>query len=210
MMIGFYLIYSPMQKGFVYALAPVAIAADSSTEKQLKYSISPSMSYLLPERTSVKIDKTGIAVSGRLSSTSMRVFTNLLGQGFYGLIVSREYPANIRNNLGVGEIPMIWLTTSKEGCNMANVQCIDPVDLVELGHSIKDFIKKTEESVVIIDGLEYLITQNSFPEVLKFLESLNDYVFQKKTRLLVPLDYKVLNEKELHLLKRELSELNVV
>ena len=93
---------------------------------------------------------------------------------------------------------------------MQNVQYIDPTDLVRLSYAIKEFIKKSENSIVLLDGLEYLITQNSFSEVLKFIQALNDFVSQSKTRLVVPLDYKAVGVQELHLLKRELCELTIV
>lgn len=209
MTVGVYLIYTPLKSGFVYALAPVGLKGSSSNKEKLKYSIKECMGYIIPEKTFVDVG-TGFAVGDRSSSNTMQVFTDLVVHGVYGLIVTREYPAQVRKNWDVDDLPIIWLTTSKDVETMTNVQYIDPADIVGLSFAIKDFIQKSEDSVVVLDGIEYLITQNSFSEILKFIQSLNDFISKKKTRLVVPLDYKAVGETELHLLKRELCEIRVV
>ncbi|MFH1126279.1 MAG: DUF835 domain-containing protein [Candidatus Altiarchaeota archaeon] len=209
MTVGVYLIYSPLKSGFSYTLVPTGLGEPAPEKEKPKYSIEACMSYLIPEKTSTEI-KDGYTVVEVPSSNSMKVFSDLASHGIYGLIITRDYPVHVRKNWDVDNLPVIWLTTSKEMESISNVQCIDPMDLVGLAHAIKNFIKTTENSVVLLDGVEYLITQNSFNEILKLIQSINDFVSQNKTRLIVPLDYQALGEKELHLLKRELCELRVV
>ena len=208
MTVGVYLIYMPLKTGFVYDLTPVGLSGGDISKKQGKNVLNASMSYLLPER-GLSEPASGFTSSDRSSLNSMRVFVDTVSNGIFGLIVTRENPVTIRKNWEVGTIPIIWLTTSRDVELIPNVQFIDPVDLVGLSHAIKDFIRKTDDTVVLLDGLEYLITQNNFNEILKFLQSLDDFVTQKKTRMLVPLDYKAVDERQLHLLKRELCEINV-
>jgi hypothetical protein len=209
MTVGVYLIYSPLKSGFVYALAPVGIKSEEASKEKLKYSLNPSQSYLIPEKTAVEF-KTSYAVRDRSSTNTMGVFTDLISHGIYGLIVTREFPGQVRKNWDVDSLPVLWLTNSNEPQSLPNVQQVNPNDLSGLSHAIREFIIHSEDSVVVIDGIEYLIVQNNFPEVLKFIQSLNDTVSQRKSRILVPLDYKTLGETEIHLLRRELCELTVV
>jgi len=208
MTVGVYLIYAPLKTGFIYDLAPVGLSGRDIRKKQGKNVLNASMSYLLPERGPSE-PMSGLASSDRSSLNSMRVFVDTVATGVYGLIVTRENPLSLRKNWEVGNIPVIWLTTSRDVELISNVQFIDPVDLVGLSHAIKDFIRNTDDTVILLDCLEYLITQNNFNDILKFLQSLDDFVIQKKTRMLVPLDYKAVDERQLHLLKRELCEINV-
>ncbi|MDD5111772.1 MAG: DUF835 domain-containing protein, partial [Candidatus Altiarchaeota archaeon] len=209
MTVGVYLLYAPLKSGFVYALAPVGIKQGEAINEKLKYSINPSQSYLIPEKTSVEFNSS-YSVRDRSSSNTMHVFTDLISHGIYGLIVTREFPGQVRKNWEVDSLPVMWLTNSKDVSALPNVQPVNPNDLAGLSHAIREFINKSDDSVVVIDGVEYLITQNTFSEVLKFIQSLNDTVSQRKARILVPLDYKTLGDREIHLLRRELCELTVV
>ena len=209
MTVGVYLIYAPLKSGFVYALAPVGINSGEASKETLKYSLNPSQSYLIPEKTSVEF-KTSYSVRDRSSTNTMRVFTDLISHGIYGLIVTREFPGQVRKNWEVDSLPVLWLTNSNESQSLPNVQQVNPNDLSGLSHAVREFIIHSEDSVVVLDGLEYLIVQNNFQEVLKFIQSLNDTVSQQKARILIPLDYKTLGETEIHLLRRELCELTVV
>jgi len=60
--------------------------------------------------------------------------------------------------------------------------------MVELSHTIKEFIKKTGNGVVLLEGLEYLITQNDYRDVLKFVQSLSDSIAVSNSCLIVPVD----------------------
>ncbi|MBM3309317.1 MAG: DUF835 domain-containing protein [Candidatus Altiarchaeales archaeon] len=211
MTVGVYLIYSKLKTGFVYALMPVGLEQKALSKEKLKYELNTSMSYIISESNVGETSSKSIS-GDRSSVNSMHVFTDLVSHGAYGLIITREHPKQVRRNWDVDSLPVIWLTTSGDltGEAMENVQYLDPADLIGLSHAIKDFIKKSDNNVILFDCIEYMITQNSFSEVLKFIQSLNDSVSQSKSRLLVPLDYKAVDERELHLLKRELHEITVV
>jgi len=210
MTVGVYLLYSKLKSGYVYALMPVGLESSSLSKEKMKYELGTSMSYIIPESNVSGSDKKTLT-GDRSSANSMHVFTDAVSHGAYGLIITREHPKQVRKNWDVDNLPIIWLTTSRDASaeEMINVQYIDPADAVGLSHAIKDFIRKSEDSVVLFDGLEYMITQNSFNEALKFIQSLDDVISQSKTKLLVPLDYKAIEDRELHLLKRELHEINV-
>ena len=203
MTIGVYILYSPLKRGLIYTLSAVELKMQEKAEKKQEFHIDGSASYLIQDSTY------GKETADRSSPNVMKLFMQIASQGHYGFIVTREYPIEVRKNWNVDSLPIIGLTTSKEGEELNNVQYMDPHNMVELSHAIKDFISKNERSVIIIDGLEYLIIQNNFNDVLRFIESINDFISKKKAVVIIPLDFKAVSESDLHLLKRELREYSI-
>lgn len=183
--IGAYLLYKPMKKGFVYRFIPVKpIAEKIEKESESKHFLEKGHSYLINEEKPIK---------------SNEIFLDLVMHGAYGLYITRRNPEEIRKKYGLEKTPIIWLTREKTINNS-----VDPRNIVELSHTIKEFIKKTDDGVVLLDGIEYLIIQNNFNEILKFIQSLEDAISLSNSRLIIPLDPSTIGQQELHLLKREM------
>ena len=78
-----------------------------------------------------------------------------------------------------------------------------PHNLAKLNFLIEEFIKKEEKAVVLLDGLEYLITHNNYDPILRFLQILNDKVAIGDSILIMPVNPGTLDNKHLKLLERE-------
>jgi len=61
---------------------------------------------------------------------------------------------------------------------------------------------KTEHCVVLLDGLEYVVTTNTFNRVIRVLNTINETVMVNRDMLIVPLDPKAFEEKDLAQLVR--------
>jgi hypothetical protein len=59
--------------------------------------------------------------------------------------------------------------------------------------------------VVLLEGLEYLVIQNGFDTVLRFIQYLNEHVVTNSVILMVPFNEESLEKKEMALLKAELE-----
>ncbi len=57
--------------------------------------------------------------------------------------------------------------------------------------------------------MEYLISQNNFPKILKLVQLLNDIVAVNDGMLLLPVSQETLNQKDVRMLERELMLLEV-
>jgi archaellum biogenesis ATPase FlaH len=73
---------------------------------------------------------------------------------------------------------------------------------------IEEFMDENEKGVVILDGLEYLLTNNKFNSVLRFLRQLVDNVSQTECILLVSLSPDALDQTEVTLLEKDLLPIN--
>jgi hypothetical protein len=187
MTVGAYLIYAPMKKGFKYKFLPIVPVTEDETEIKsiMRHMLERGHSYLVNEEKPVK---------------SNEIFLDLVTHGVQGLYITRRNPTEVREKYGLKKTPILWLSSLK-----GQEKNIDPTDLIELSHTIREFIKRTDDGVVILDGLEYLVTQNNYKDVLQFIQSLNDSIAVSNSRLLVPLDPSTLDSQQLHLLKREMT-----
>jgi hypothetical protein len=105
------------------------------------------------------------------------------------------------------ECQMVWLTKT-EGCrpeDAAGCEFVSPTDLPRINTMIKSFLGENKGGHVLLEGMEYLITQNEFKNVLKFLQVIRDQVILAKGVMMVPLDPEALEERDLRALEREVS-----
>ena len=114
-----------------------------------------------------------------------------------GLLVPREYPENIRENHKIQVTPIIWLTEAPGDRRVA------PTSLAVLTDTVIRFMESDPNSIVLLEGIEYLITFNDFRKVLRHLDSLNETAWITKARLLVAINPKAYDPKELAMLERD-------
>ena len=114
-----------------------------------------------------------------------------------GLIVTRVFPENVRKDHDIQVTPIIWLTESPGERRIA------PTSVAVLTDTMIRFMEANPNSIVLLEGVEYLVTFNEFKRVLKALDSLNETTWVTKTRLMVALDPKAFDPKDLALLERD-------
>ncbi len=131
-----------------------------------------------------------------------------LKKGASGLCIVRTQPDHLREKYGL-DCRMVWLTKMEgirnDGAS-SNLEIISPTDTPAITTLIKTFLSENKKAMVLLEGLEYLINQNDFKTVLKFLSGTKDQVFLAKGILLVPFDPVVLDPKDLKALERESDE----
>jgi len=130
------------------------------------------------------------------------VFLQLVTGGHQGLCITRDYPDRVRKRYNLVKTPILWLSNSDSAFS------IEPVQLGKLYHKIEDFLKRGEKPVVMLSGLEYIITQNNYTSALKFLQLIKDQVSIHDGILLVPLSPSTLPERDLKMIERELEAIS--
>ena len=119
--------------------------------------------------------------------------------GAPGLCITRIRPEHARERYGLGDVPVYWLSRSfgKEVLNPTNLGAI-----VEL---VRKHAAGKPDTRVLLDGVEYLFTQNDFGKVVKFVQVLTDEIAEHKAVLLLPLDPQTLDPDRLAVLTRDLQ-----
>lgn len=139
---------------------------------------------------------------------SFSIFTTLLTQGGRGLCISRTHPNVLKQKYGfIAE--SLWLTKTErpQGSSaQSDPEYVSPNNLAHLASEIKEFLAKGEQGAIIIEGLEYLNTQNDFKSVLKFVQLINEQVVLDKGFLIMPVDQGTMESKEFSLIEREMSQ----
>ena len=127
-------------------------------------------------------------------------FVDNLNMGLKGMAIIRLNPKRVRDDYDVGEAQMLWLT-DREG---------DPDNRITPGlekiiYKIEDFLNSPGKSILLIDGLDYLISNNSFDAVLRFLRRLIDEISESDTVFLMSLTPETIDEQGLKILEREME-----
>ena len=119
-----------------------------------------------------------------------------------GLVVTRRHPREIRIDYLIQTTPVIWLSSIPGKDNM------DPVKLSLLTDMIVNFLENSDNSVVLVEGMEYLMTANDFPKVLRAVDRWSEVVMATSARLVISLDPRAFDEKELALIERNREVVN--
>ncbi|QDA32078.1 DUF835 domain-containing protein [Thermococcus indicus] len=153
----------------------------------LRKSIAPKR--LHGNHTSAKIKSGAHIVSEQDVNEIIR-----LSSGKKILFVTRR--PEIMKNL---EIPYIWVT------KVPGEHSIDPSDMHILLHKIAKSMD--EETVIVLDAVEYLILENGFGPTMKFLTALKDITLEKKATLLILLNTESLEKRERAFIEMEFPPL---
>ena len=155
-------------------------------ETEMKYRLEQGSMYLVEEEKPEK---------------SFDVFVDSVKHGRQGLYISRQNPAIVREKYQLEKTPDIWLTRNK----IPEENCIGPDELVKLYKTIENFVGQADDGVILFEAVEYLVIQNGFQPVLKFIQSLNDVIMVHPSRLIVVVDPLTLDVREMHILKRDMK-----
>ncbi len=162
------------------------IAPEKRIRKPSDYTLKNGTSYL---------------VAGEKPDLAFGMFSNAVKGGASGLCVTRTYPDEVSEDYDVGDSPVLWLSRDSRRAN------ISPTNLGAIILEAQRFLKKEEgkETIMMLDGLEYLIVQNDFSKVIKFVQTLKDTISVGGSKLLIPFNLAALEESRRALLTRDLE-----
>jgi hypothetical protein len=175
-----------LQRSGVEALAKSAWNPAKTAEE-----LTPGLSYLVEEKRPEKL---------------FHIYKALLKKGKSGLVISRTNPKILARSYNLSEEGSVWLTGKEVQGEIVTV-----LPILEFIMSIcEDFVETKPEGILLIDGLEYLLTNNKFNSVLRFIRQLVDNVSQTECILMVALSPDALDSTEVTLLEKDLLPLNYV
>lgn len=134
------------------------------------------------------------------SDWAYSLFAEKTKKEFKGYCITRTNPSYLREKYKILS-PVLWLTNQPDK---------DDLKTSNLGHilqSVKKFVQKNKNSLILLDRIDYLINLYTFEQVIKFIYSLNDIVMSKNAVLLVNVNPEILNNYQLNLLQQEIKEI---
>jgi len=153
-------------------------------ETARKYTLDTGYSYIIKEE---------------IPDQAFDIFVDAAKHGIAALCVTREYPQKVKERWDIKGTPFLWLSMDQEKDFSR-----DPSNLALLYSDMKTFITSNRGCIVLLSGIEYLVSQNGFAKVLKLLQHLNDKIAVTESTLIVPVSPLTLAEPELKMLEKEL------
>lgn len=172
-------------------------------------SVLPSVEDHVLKDGSVKITKgRGTIVDDPKSNLSFELFARLIAPQESdtmrdGYILSRRAPPTIREKFGFKVVRITWIATG------TGQEVIDPTKPGLIAHAIMEFLSKTKNGVVLLDGVESVVVYNDFNRTARMLEQINDFVMQYQGYLIVPIDPKAFDSRERAMLTRNFDTIAV-
>jgi hypothetical protein len=131
------------------------------------------------------------------------MFTSILKKGYSGLVISTTFPEKLKKEYNMSQCEIIWLTDT----SVPNQKTLNPHRLeFEMMRMYSAFVKSNQKSAVMLDGFEYLVVENGFDKVYKFIKKVNDLSSVHQATLMVPIGPSSLEPDQLGTLKKEFDE----
>jgi len=178
-------------KGFDEAAAgadaKAADVPDAKAAEEDEFDLDDGVTYLVFEQKSER---------------SVRLFTREARKGVKGLFITRSNPLQVKKKYFLSDAKVVWLTnvqTDQETESVAGLQ--------ELSILVSKFIDESKNGIILFEGVEYLVSNNGFPVVLRLIQQLRDKVSTSASKMLVPVNPDALEERQLSLLESECQTL---
>ncbi len=136
------------------------------------------------------------------------IFARLTERGMRGMSVTRTDPfkAVARYGLNGGKIDFIWLTRiEKDVIENGGIRAKVRSNLAGLASEIKDFLSKPGGGAVVLEGMEYLVTQYDFRSVLRFIQMVREQVSYTGGFFIISADPDAADEKDYRLIEKEMT-----
>jgi predicted hydrocarbon binding protein len=154
------------------------------TEDVRKYNLELGCSYLIKEE---------------IPDQAFDIFVDAARHAVPCICVTREYPERLKDRYSLKAVPFLWLSMDQE-----KSYARDPTNLALIYSDIKTFVSEHRNCVVLISGLEYMISQNGFQKVLKLLQHVNDKIAVSDSVLLATISPMTIAEPDLKMLEKEM------
>ncbi|HYM39659.1 MAG TPA: DnaA/Hda family protein [Thermoplasmata archaeon] len=174
-------------------------AAEPASEPKAapKASFAPALAASVP--TELRSGRSYLIEEDR-PEHAYRLFLKAAEGGKNGLLITRTNPKRVREIIALDSVRVLWLT-DREG---SKEETIAPA-LERIVYEIEGFMAKRPQGSVMLDGVEYLVSNNSFDAVLKFVRRLVDTVSEGRHILLISRGPATGKEQELRMLEREME-----
>jgi PAS domain S-box-containing protein len=177
---------SVIQNGGEHPIGVLLIGKDVTEDSETHGRLLPGNSYL---------------ITGKNNKSSLNLFMDLALSGYIGLLITRDRLENIHAIFPSLEVKVLMLNQDKiEGFD--NVP--NPNSLIR---KTEEFLAKNSNTVILLDRIDYLLTNFSFETFIKALYRLTTMISHSKAIMLVRLSPSIMTERQMALIEEELRPL---
>jgi len=145
--------------------------------------------------------QSGYLVLQKRPDKGFSLFNSLLRSGYKGLCVTRMFPEDVEKEYGIADsqsVKHLWLSKTED-----SPIAVSPMPS-KISHNLLEFIKNNDRPAVLLEGLDYLVVQSEFKQVLKVIQSVMENIYLKKGCLILSVDPGTIKEEDINLLGRDM------
>ncbi len=176
----------PEARRLLHGLAEEEKAKPVAAPPRPRPEVGPGHAYLVEEERLVE---------------SLGTLERLIRQGKPALVVTRTNPRMFRQNYDLRDSKIFWLVDR----NQPERGELMPPSLERIAFLVQEFCHDNPGSVILLEGLEFLVDNNNFGAVLKLIRRLVDLVSQGDQILLVSLSPHIIQERDRRSLEKEME-----
>ncbi len=158
------------------------IGRDITREMDIHGKLLPGNSYLIPEKK---------------GTATVDLLVDLATSGYSGIMITRMDPEVVKNTISAAKI-QLYLLGQEQGKGYTAIPTLQM-----LSQKIKELGKQKNNSVILLERLDYLINRFSFENVMNTLYDINDAVMKNKNLLLLRLDPATIQPTQMALIENE-------
>lgn len=128
---------------------------------------------------------------------AFRIYSDLTFHGVPGICLTRDNPEELETKYGIHPENVVMIS-SREILGRRHVS-----NLQEVNRVVSDFLENNVSPIVLLDGLEYLISRFEFDLVYTFIQELRFDFMEKSGILVIPVHPQTMSEREMALLTSE-------
>lgn len=132
--------------------------------------------------------------------TAHRLLAQKVKEGRPGLGIIRGNPKSLSAKMGHGDARLLWLTDRE-----SKTEKTVPPSLERIISIIQGFVEENARAVVLLDDLQYLISNTNFEGVIRFVRTIVDEVSEREAIFIVSLNPESLKAQERSILEREME-----
>jgi archaellum biogenesis ATPase FlaH len=144
---------------------------------------------------------TNYFVNEKEPGTSVDFFKSLHALKLPSLFITRTPPDKAQDKWKLENSNIIWL------CTTSGANYLRPV-LEKISHTIFEFVSQHEHSIVLLDGVEFIVNNNDFLKTLNLLDSIKETIAIKNSILILPISSSIFTEREMALLSKNSIEVS--
>lgn len=129
---------------------------------------------------------------------SVEIFLREAHSGRAALFITRSNPRHMMRKYDLEDTRMCWLSSVKGGDQFKSIS-----GLQELSIMVSNQVEENPASIILLDGLEYLIANNDFGIVLRLIQQIRDKISTSDSVFMMPFNRGALEKRQLTLLERE-------
>ncbi len=133
---------------------------------------------------------------------SIQLYLKEMRKGKKGLFITRVNPNHVKSEYKLADSKVYWLTSVKSTNDTPSVS-----GLQELSILVSNQVDEDGNSIILLDGVEYLVSNNDFSIVLRLIQQIRDKVSTSDSVMIIPLNDRALETKQVILFERECSRI---